>query len=138
MNRSRRTGEREERSLCEVLPGDRSGGELSVSGQLPFVERETKWQAKGDNNVGSLRQRMINKSGTPLREQFNLRPRRDASRSFSFFPVPVYSHRGAARRGSHARESSPRDGQKRTPLRAGRTALRLRRAVSHDDTDKYG
>lgn len=63
-----------------------------VSGELSFEERETKWQAKEDNNVGSLRHRVINKSGTPLREQFNLRPRRDASRA-PFHFSPLYSHR---------------------------------------------
>lgn len=75
---------------------------------------------------------MINKSGMPLREQFNLWPRRDASRSFSFFLVLIYSHRAA--RCSHAARESFSRGPKRTAraepvlLPSARTAIQIRMA----------
>lgn len=121
-------------SLIDVITeliGDRSGGP-KISGELPSEESETKWQAKEDNKVGSLRHRMINKSGMPLREQFNLWPRRDASRSFSFFLVLIYSHRAA--RCSHAARESFSRGPKRTAraepvlLPSARTAIQIRMA----------
>lgn len=47
---------------------------------------------------------MINKSGMPLREQFNLWPRRDASHSFSFFLVPHLFASALTRRVNPLRE----------------------------------
>lgn len=87
----------------------RSVDRCGVSESSHSGKEKRSGRAREDNNLGSLRHRMINKSGMPLREQFNLWPSTRCIALLFIFPrapsIRICSHA--------ARESSSR-GPKRT------------------------